>query len=96
MLQDNLHLAVVEERSPKRMSVEGGRLVSLLLFFSQSKIIRVPELKTGKQIHTTIEGDQDSTFSANLGTWDTCVHKKTTQPPKPKAQQDNRTPKKPW
>lgn len=41
MLQDNLHLAVVKERSPNRMSVEGARLVSLLLFFSQRKVSSV-------------------------------------------------------
>lgn len=62
MLQHNLHLAADKEVSPKL------DLVSLLLFFSQSKISSVPELKTGKQIHTSIKGDQDSTFSANLGT----------------------------
>lgn len=72
MLQDNLHLAVVKERSPNRMSVEGARLVSLL--FSERKVSSVG-LKTGKQIHTSIMGDQDSTFSANLGTW-TPVSKK--------------------
>lgn len=68
MLQDNLHLAVVKEKSPNRMSVEAARLVSLLLFFSQSKISSVPELKTGKQIYTSIKGDQESTLSAYLGT----------------------------
>lgn len=69
MFQHDLHLAVVEERSPNGMSVEGARLVSLLLFFSQSKISSVPELKTGKQNHTSMKGDQESIFSANLGTW---------------------------
>lgn len=73
MLQHNLHLAADKEISPKL------DLVSLLLFFSQSKISSVPELKTGKQIHTSIEGDQDSTFSANLGTWTPVSLKKTNK-----------------
>lgn len=73
MLQHNLHLAADKEISPKL------DLVSLLLFFSQSKISSVPELKTGKQIHTSIEGDEDSTFSANLGTWTPVSLKKQTK-----------------
>ena len=78
MLQDNLPLAVVKERSPNRMSVQGARLVSLLLFFSQSKTNCLPELETGKQIHARFKGDQDSTFSANLSTW-THVYLKNEQ-----------------
>lgn len=73
MLQHNLHLAAVKEISPKLDPV------SLLLFFSQSKISSVPELKTGKQIHTSIKGNQDSTFSANLGTWTPVSLKKQTK-----------------
>lgn len=60
------------------MSVEGARLVSLLLFFSQSKISGVPEVKKGKQIHTSTKGVQDSTTSANLGTWMPVSLKKQT------------------
>lgn len=69
MLQESLYLAVVKERSPNRMTMEGARLVSLLFFFSQSKVRGMPELEKGKQIHTRVKGVQDSTFSANLGTW---------------------------
>lgn len=84
MLQDNPHLAVVKKRSLRRMSVEVATLVSLLLFFSQSKISSVPELKTGKQIHTSIKGDQDFIFSA---TWAPVFLKKNQQqtPKKPKT-----------
>lgn len=78
MLQENLYLAVVKERSPSRMTIEGARLVSLLFFFSQSKVRGMPELEKGKQIHTRVKGVQDSTFSANLGTWTPVPLKKQT------------------
>lgn len=78
MLQDNLYLVVFKERSPNRMSVEGAKLVSLLLLFSQSKVSGVPEVKKGKQIHTSTKGVQDSTISASLGTWTPLSLKKKT------------------